>query len=282
MTQARPATGQPSAAQAFTRVVKDLHGQGRLRVWSIIISALGDLALPRGAALPASALQEVMDALGIEPGAVRTAISRLAKEGWITRDRDGRNISYKVAEAAVPEFDMASLVIYGSERPEPAGEPVLLIGPEVHELREGPCLIPLRRDAALAMGDLPKDLPETTLALRGTVEAFPGWTADALAPAALAAQFQGLETSFAPLSSALDGGDALGPVQAVAARVALIHSWRRAVLRHAAVPSALLPRAWPEPACRRYVHNLYARLATLATPWLDRHMPQDDKSVTKF
>ena len=229
MTQASRVTGKTSASQAFAQIVKDLHGQGRLRVWSIIVSALGDLALPRGAALPASALQEVMDTLGIEAGAVRTAISRLAKEGWITRDRDGRNISYRVAEAAVPEFHMASLVIYGSERPEPEGEAVLLIGPEVHELRESPALIPLRRDAALAMGDLPEDLPETTLALRGTIEAFPGWAVDALTPPALATLFRGLETSFAPLSSALDAGGAISPVQAVAARVALIHAWRRAV-----------------------------------------------------
>ena len=51
-----------SAQQAFQQVVDDLHGAGRLRVWSIIITVFGDL-MPAGRDdLPASVLQSILAA----------------------------------------------------------------------------------------------------------------------------------------------------------------------------------------------------------------------------
>lgn len=274
MTQANRSTAELDASLALARIVADLHGQGRLRVWSIIVSALGDLALPRTSALPASALQELMDVLGVEPGAVRTAISRLAKEGWVTRDRSGRNISYRVADAAVPEFQMASRLIYGASRPVPEGTVSLLIGPEVHELAESPALITLRRDAVLAIGPWSRPLPDTTLVLKVEIGALPGWAQDLLAPPTLGARFRALQDSFAPLATAIETGEAPAPNEAAAARVALVHAWRRVVLRHPRVPNRLLPDDWPEAACRQFVHDLHQSLSGLARPWLANVLPE--------
>ncbi|MGB2497906.1 MAG: hypothetical protein ACPH9Y_06020, partial [Planktomarina sp.] len=66
-------TEQPAP---LAQLIEHLHAQGRLRVWSVIVTILGELAEPEGGEISMSALLELCAALEIEPQAVRTAMSR--------------------------------------------------------------------------------------------------------------------------------------------------------------------------------------------------------------
>ena len=59
-----------SAASELERHIARLHGNGRLRVWSLIITFFGDAVALRGGRVALSTLQDAMGLLDIEPGAV--------------------------------------------------------------------------------------------------------------------------------------------------------------------------------------------------------------------
>ena len=64
-------------------LVHHLHAEGRLRVWSVIVTIMGEIAQPDGGEISMAVLLEICTALDIEPQAVRTAMSRLSKDGAI-------------------------------------------------------------------------------------------------------------------------------------------------------------------------------------------------------
>ena len=62
-----------------------LHNQGRLRVWSLIITFFGDSILEKGGEVEASRIKALMQAMNIEAGTLRTALSRLTNDNWLER-----------------------------------------------------------------------------------------------------------------------------------------------------------------------------------------------------
>ena len=86
----------------------------RLKTWSLIVTFFGDAILPRGGLISAISLGQVMEVIGVEPGAVRTAVSRLASDGWIERERNGRASFYRMAEFREVAFKEAAKRIYGA------------------------------------------------------------------------------------------------------------------------------------------------------------------------
>lgn len=269
-------TAHQTLEEALAQIAERLHGTGRPRVWSIIISAFGDLVPAECDGLPASALQAVLDRLHIGPGAVRTAMSRLAKDGWIERVRNGRNISYCLTEGALPEFELASRKIYGAERPEGHGTPVVLIMPEGRETISHQGLLPLRRGVFLWTGssDAATRLwPESLQLPLDDTGRLPSWVPGAIAPPGAAMAMTELQASFRPLADTVEKGATMAPLTAAAARTALIHAWRRIALRHPEVPDRLLPDNWPEAETRRFVMTLHAALSPAVELWQTEALP---------
>ena len=55
------------------------------RTWSIVITIYGDAIVPRGGAVWLGTLEAILAAMEIGGGVVRTAMSRLAADGWLER-----------------------------------------------------------------------------------------------------------------------------------------------------------------------------------------------------
>src|SRR3984885_1408093 len=68
------------------------------RTGSIIITVFGDAIVPRGGSVWLGTLLEFFKALDIDGGVVRTAMSRLAADGWFEREKGGRNSFYRLGE----------------------------------------------------------------------------------------------------------------------------------------------------------------------------------------
>jgi len=99
--------------------IRALHADGRVRVWSLVTTVFGDAVLHRGGRIYTSQLLELMARIRIEAGAVRTALSRLAADGWIVGERDGRKSRYRLTETARRETELASASIYQGPSPDP-------------------------------------------------------------------------------------------------------------------------------------------------------------------
>ena len=235
----------------------------RRQVWSLIITFFGDAVLPRGGRVAARTVTEVMTAIGIEEGAVRTAFSRLVADGWVERSRQGRAAFYRLAEDGRAPFEEASRLIYAPPRPEPPRLALAVAPPGL----AAPTGASALRDGAFLFDRLD---PGLEAALReagclvvpaGDVDHWPEWTQGG-ERAQTRDSCQALIDRFVSREPETD-------LDAVAERTLMLHDWRRLVLRHHGVVFPPLDgRDDPLEEARRFVANRYNRWLDASERWL--------------
>jgi phenylacetic acid degradation operon negative regulatory protein len=245
------------------------------RTGSLIITLYGDAIAPRGGSVWLGSLLALFRAMDVGEGVVRTAVSRLAAGGWLARNRVGRNSFYRLAPHGERETEAAAPRIYGPLTPRWDGQfRVALIdpGPDRDATRSalaasgygaaGPGVMIGCQAApgggatqpALLMLSADTD-PDTARRL-----ARRAWPIDDIAGRYLAF-LETFEGSRAP--------DA--PLDALLARMVLIHEWRRVVLRDPHLPAQILPTDWPGHRARDRAAQLYGALAATSERWLDEN-----------
>ncbi len=261
--------GEMNADSALTDVLGHLRAEPS-RTWSVIITLYGDVVAPRGGSLWLGTLLEVFAALGIGGNVVRTAMSRLAADGWLERNRVGRNSFYRLAPKGRTIFAEAARRIYAADAPDWDGSfhLALLPGRTGADLADCVALAP---GVLLALS--PAHLPAEAIRLRAVSDpedakrlAQQAWPLDRTA-----AGYRRFLAVFAPMQAALAQGGQLGELQALATRVLLIHEYRRVVLRDPLLPCSLLPQDWPGHSARRLCGELYQLLRPGSEAWLDAH-----------
>ena len=241
------------------QLIERLHGEGRLRVWSLAVTIFGDAVAPRGGSIAMADLTTILERLGAEPGAIRTAMSRLARDGYVEREREGRRSFYRLAPSAAKEFERAAARIYAAQPAEWSGEWTVAVGPEGAEAPQG--FVAISPGAWIAPETV--DAPDGLFVVKGGTGALPDWARDILSPPDLSARYAELTESWSGFDAeTVDGADAM------AARVLLIHDWRRILLRDAPLPRALRPAKWTGVRARDLVADLYLRLAPASEAWL--------------
>jgi len=239
------------------------------RTGSVIITVYGDAIAPRGGELALASLLELMAALSANSGVVRTAISRLARDGWLDGQRDGRRSFYRLSRRGEQESAEAGPRIYGS-LDQPWGGQLRLAFAEAGVERT---MLEQAGYALLAPGVLtaldtaltpPPGIP--ALLSDGTPETMRILAARAWPVTQVGAGYTGFVDLFAGLDQVAAG---LQPLEAMAARVLLIHEYRRVTLRDPRLPIGLLPPDWPGITARSLCARLYAALAPASERWLD-------------
>lgn len=237
-------------------LIDALHAEGRLRIWSLVITIFGDSVQHRGGKVSSVRLQRLLGRVGIEPGALRTALSRLSREGWVKGVRSGRTSIYQLTETGQKRFVDATGRIYAPPRGKPVERWEIAVGPQTAGLPVAPGVV-LR-----PAGELPDK--DADLVVRGDLARL---TAHARKGLLTRSHTSALNALFADLTS-LEGAD-LSPIDAAAARTLLVHRWRRLVLRYPDVPAEVLPAGLPESEPRAAVAAAYHALCPLAEAWLD-------------
>ena len=239
------------------------------RTGSLILTVYGDAIMPRGGEAAMADLLVLMRRLGASEGVVRTAVSRLTRDGWLDRHRAGRNSFYRFSAQHEAEFASASPRIY--HRPAPGWNGELLIAwPE-------PGLVRTQLEAAgwascapgvlIAPGLTP--VPDHVLHLRasGNADAVRSLAGRAWLLADIDARYARFLEVLAPLQNE---ASLLPPLDALAARVLLIHEHRRTALRDPGLPQAMLPPDWHGTAAWELCAQLYRAVATASELFLDR------------
>ena len=247
-----------------------LHAQGRLRVWSIVITIFGDAITPRGGVVPLADLLTVTSRMGIEGGAVRTAMSRLAKEGWVERRRQGRTSHYALTPHGKETFLTATRRIYAPTFTLPVTSAQIVIS-------EGDAPgLPLRAGVGLLLDE---PAPPGALAAPIDLRQAPLWVRDAILPLELANEYQSLAHD---LTRARQMITEISPLDALALRVLAIHFWRRLILRHPAPPALLTPPDWPGTRCHAALARLYAELIPLSEAWWSTPAPDHAALINRL
>ena len=249
------------------------------RTGSLIITFHGDAIVPRGGSVWLGTLLKFLDLLGTDGGVVRTAVSRLAADGWLERDKVGRKSFYSLAPHGRERFEAAVEHVYNPHRAEATGRfELILIGDGAS--REN-------ARAALDEAGFGSPLPGVWIAPEGTT--VPSEAKDAIrldvaasedtgrrliaaswALERTAVSYREFAATFAPLEAAI-AGTALAPDDAILARILLIHQYRRVILRDPLLPQALLPPDWPAGEARSICARIYRALIHASEQWLDEH-----------
>ncbi len=273
------AADKNQAEIALDALVAELHTRGRLRVWSLVITLFGDAIVPRGGKAGLSVLQAVMTRLGVENGALRTAMSRLAADGWVEREKSGRNSIYTLAGSGRHAFDEATRRIYAAGPPEWDGRWTVAVAPP--DAAQGDREVALNASGFVSAGSniwvraetnaqpaLPNGLADM-LILTSQPTAVPREPDQFWELEEIGAAYSVLAERFAVFARALVVGDRLEPLDAMAARTLLIHDWRRAVLHDPGLPAELLPAEWPGEKTRALIRSIYSNLTAASENWLD-------------
>jgi phenylacetic acid degradation operon negative regulatory protein len=276
------------------------------RTGSLIVTIFGDAIVPRGGTVWLGTLVDILKAMGVGDGVVRTAVSRLAADDWLMREKIGRNSYYRLSEKGRATFADATRRIYGGA-PAPwtgalklavmgqngdraalrgalaeAGwgtlAPTVAVTPETGgdasaggDSGTGP-LAGDRDDSALA-GD--GDDGALVLTATGEPETLRRLAALAWPLSEVAERYAHVVDAVGPVAAALEGGAAFTDLEALIARILIVHEYRRAILKDPLLPAELCPEGWPAPAARALCARVYRRLVPAAERWLDANAVDD-------
>lgn len=253
---------------------------------SALFDLYGDYLRPRGGRAPVAALVRLLAPLGIAAPAVRTAISRMVRQGWLLPVRLEGTPGYQLTVRAVHRLDDAAARIYRTSLPPWDGHFDLIVLNQPHRRSDRNRISATLRylgygrlDPATWVAPRPADEVDGLLKEAGIAyERFSAvhragtggaaalvrraWDLEAIADAYR--QFVAEQTeSMRKISE--DVGDEI----AYAARFRLVHAWRAFLFRDPQLPPALLPESWAGAAAAEFFDFHEARLRPAADRFVD-------------
>jgi len=266
------------------------------------MTIFGDAIAPRGGAVTLGSLIDLARPFGLAERLVRTAVARLAAEGWVAATRHGRRSEYRITESGRKLFVEATRRIYGVIPSSWGGQWTLAVLPPSGTKSQGAS--GNRRNVReelrwLGFGQLSPGVyahPACTLEeARGwllTVSgANPCWifksaTEGVAADRRLAAEgwdlaeigrrYRRFRDTFAPVAAAVRGSDALPPQAAFLVRTLLVHEYRKIHLQDPLLPPPLLPTEWVGTEAYELTARLYAAVFATAEQFLN----ESGKTIT--
>jgi len=254
---------------------------------SALFDLYGDYLRPRGGRAPVAALVRLLAPLAIAAPAVRTAISRMVRQGWLLPVRLADGPGYQLTIKAVHRLDEAAARIYRTARLGWDGhfDLVVLTPPDrrTDRARVTATLSYLgygSLDSATWVAPRPAEeldalLKEAGVGFERFTAAHTAGTSGAAALVRRAWDLRALADAYdrfvahqSPAMAALAAGS--GDEAAYAARFRLVHAWRTFLFRDPQLPPALLPEAWPGAAAAQFFDRHEARLRPAADRFVDR------------
>lgn len=233
-----------------------------------------------------AALVRLLAPLDIAAPAVRTAVSRMVRQGWLAPARLPRGPGYEVTPKCVRRLDEAALRIYRvGTIPWNGRWHILVVGPVRERSRRERLRAELSFIGYAPLSETtwigPRPSPELETILGGG-----GVGADRFDavldgdPAALVARTWDLDGIGAAYQSWLAQAmdligelpDGASDARVFAARSRLLHGWRNFLFRDPGLPTELLPRGWPGEQARIYFEHEAGRLLPAAAAFVDRHL----------
>ncbi|SMR71124.1 transcriptional regulator, PaaX family [Aliiroseovarius halocynthiae] len=225
-----------------------LRDSSDLRVWSVIITLMGDLTMTgtpdaNAPGVSGQALGKIMSAIGIRPEATRVALHRLRKDGWIDSTRHGRRSVYRLSENGLGQTRSVADRIYGPARTAPDRWHLVALPPHTEDDGRFVALIAEGFSEVLPGVFLGEKAPQTigdALHLSDSQMRLPDWVTQRLAPAKLRNDIAQLQIAISRLNQGTL--PRLPVLDRTALRLVLLHEWRRIALRLPDLPvEALCP-----------------------------------------
>jgi phenylacetic acid degradation operon negative regulatory protein len=250
---------------------------------SALFDLYGDHLRSRGSRAPVAALVRLLAPLGITAPAVRTAVSRMARQGWLEAVRLPEGAGYELTPRAVRRLDEAAERIYRHGDPSWDGRWHLVVVERIRE-RAGRERL---RSALGYLGYAPID-DTTWMSPRPSRELEALLETERVRAERFAASYDGDVRGLVARAWDLDGlshayrrwlavaADLVAPVGpdtpdevVCAARSRLVHEWRKFLFRDPGLPAELLPARWTGRRAAEVFDTESARLLPAASRFVD-------------
>lgn len=241
------------------RLASALAASGGLKLWSVIVTVLGDLSVHKTKEISGLALTRIVERIGLQPQAMRVALHRLKRDGWIDSRREGRVVFYRLSDVGLGRTLDVRDRVYGSSPDLPEGT-VLAILPTnesraLADLPDQVHALPIAARVAFVGADA-NDLPDDWLVLPFSNASIPGWVRSELEVAACEDEF----SQFRLVLGDLDPADKDDPFDLFVLRTLVLHGWRRLVLRADPLAEVVLGSQSQAEQCRLEVRRLLGGL----------------------
>ncbi|MAI57767.1 MAG: hypothetical protein CML56_02075 [Rhodobacteraceae bacterium] len=230
-----------------------------IKTWSFIVTVFGDLDSDNQLPLSGKDIGSIMAHIGIKPEAVRVALHRLKRDGWINTEKSGREVLYFLSRRGLAETACVYEDVYSHTVKYPQGWQLVF-----EEGEPAFCGIRLSRN----LGILPKDRViefKDAVMLEFVDQNLPKWLEHLIVAPPTLEIARRLETL-------LNGYQAMTKPSAsldlIAIRLLFLHHWRKLALRNAVWAHIGLFENGPLSSCHKRITSLLAdtpKLASLLT-----------------
>lgn len=238
---------------SFQSAIKELTDDRTPRVWSLLVTVFGELAQDKGARISGLLLRHISERIGIKPEAMRVAIHRLRKDGWIDSQRTGRNSAYFLTEWGRAQSALASPRIYASH---PAADEAWLVLTNPAQQQQIDDATGAWMSANLLVTSQAPGHPDAFVTPLAPDKQLPDWMTSKVCDAQTLQMSHAFSAALVALKSRLDETPNLSSLEIAALRVLLVHSWRRIVLKAPVLPDYVFPKDWCGSTCREKVSAL--------------------------
>jgi phenylacetic acid degradation operon negative regulatory protein len=254
---------------------------------SALFDLYGDYLRPRGGRAPVAALVRLLAPLGIAAPAVRTAVSRMVRQGWLHPLRLSTGPGYLLTPKAARRLDEAAARIYRTDRGGWDGHfDLVVFDPPAQRADRAKLAANLSFlgygaiDHGTWVAARPNDEVLTLLEEGGIhTERFTASHHGGLDGACamvrrawdlteIGAAYEAFVHELTPALAAI--GPRSSDEDAYAARFTLVHAWRTFLFRDPQLPPDLLPEHWPGAAAAEFFDEHAARLRPAADRYVER------------
>jgi phenylacetic acid degradation operon negative regulatory protein len=275
-------------ATATQGLLRRFQSQRPIRGGSLLVTVFGDAIAPRGGIAALGSLIQLAAPFGLTERLVRTAVARLAQEGWLVARRAGRLSEYRLAPRGQQRFAEATQRIYSKGPVAWDGHWALLIVPpnggkgretlrdglrwlgfgqvspgvfahpnsNLGQAREGLQNLDIGKDALLLRSS------SDDVGINQAVVAA-GWDLGELTR-----RYRRFADAFSSVETALATREAVTPEAAFIIRTLLIHEYRKIHLQDPLLPPALLPDDWVGSIAYDSCARLYGKVFPAAEEFL--------------
>lgn len=262
-----------------------------MRARSALFDVYGSYLRARGGSATIAALVRLLEPLGFEAPAIRTAVSRMVRQDWLRPVRLPDGPGYALTRRAERRLDEAASRIYRTRPSTWDGRWHVLaleelptrgarerLDSSLRLLGYGP-LGPTTWVSPRRSAELPDILEAEGIAGRLFHGAHDGDDAELATRAwdldALGADYAAFVTEWLPVVSVVDG---TRPAEAFAASQQLLHAWRKFLFRDPGLPPAVLPSDWPGSAAAAFFDDHTLRLAPAAETFLSDCLNRNNRT----
>jgi phenylacetic acid degradation operon negative regulatory protein len=263
---------------------------------SALFDLYGDYLRPRGGRAPVAALVRLLAPLGIAAPAVRTAVSRMVRQGWLHPLRLSSGPGYLLTPKGARRMDEAAARIYRTARVDWDGTFDLVVTESATQRADRSRLA--ANLAFLGYGSIDDStwvairaaeevgsvLDESGLRYERFTASHTGGSDGAIAMVRRAwnldeigAAYERFVRELRPVVTAIteDSTDE----ESYAARFRLVHAWRTFLFSDPQLPESLLPPRWPGSSAAAFFDRHAGRLRPAADRYVDLCLEQSSRSL---